>query len=350
VGGGVGGLALGTALSRAGADVRIFERDTRVGHSGLGLLLLPNGLDAMGELGLRSDVEELSNPLDLAVLRTPQGVATLHARLSGQRGIARLDLMRLLASGVPSASMCWGRRVVGLHQDERSVELRFEDGAAEAFDLVVGADGVRSVVRPTLFPEWRAEESPVRELVSACTAPDVSALYDRTFLKTLHPDGGLAVGVVPAAHGTVIWFLQYDARRWPDVPRSAEARSLFARQLVGSWADPVRNLVERTDFSRSHVWRTVDAQAPTPLVKGRVALIGDAGHPNPTLTSQGANAALVDAVLLCRALREDPGPEGLAGFAAERLPRLHAIREGGETLIAQFLAPPTAKPSLPVVH
>ena len=119
---------------------------------------------------------------------------------------------------------------------------------------------------------------------------------------------------------------------------------------MGSWADPVRELVERTDYTGSHVWRTVEAQAPAPLAHGRVALMGDAAHPNPTLTSQGANAALVDAVVLAEVLREDPSPAGLAAYAAKRAPRLDVIRAGGEQLIQQFLSPPTDNPSIPVVH
>ncbi len=350
VGGGVGGLALATALADSGIDLTVFERGSEVAHTGLGLLLLENGLDALSSLGLRDDICELSNPLDLAVLRDPRGEVFRRAELQEHRGIARFDLMRLLASGVPRQQLRWSRAVVGVEAADDGVELRFPDGRAERFDLVVGADGVHSAVRGALSPDWRAVESPVRELVSTCVAPDVAAKYDRTFLKTLDPGGGLAVGVVPAAHGMVIWFLQYDARRWPDLPRSSEARSLFARGLVGNWADPVRDLVERTDYSGSHVWRTVEARAPAPLALGRVALMGDAAHPNPTLTSQGANAALVDAVVLADVLRSDPSPEGFAAYAAQRLPRLEAIRAGGEVLIQQFLAPPTDNPSIPVVH
>ena len=208
VGGGVGGLALATALADSELDVSVFERASAVAHTGLGLLLLKNGLDALGALGLREEIAEQSNPLDLAVLRDPRGEVFLRAELHEHRGIARLDLMRLLASGVRREHLRWGRAVVGVELDEDAVELRFSDGRPEHFDLVIGADGVHSAVRGALFPDWRAEESPVRELVSACVAPDVAALYDRTFVKTLHLEGGLAVGVVPAAQGTVIWFMQ----------------------------------------------------------------------------------------------------------------------------------------------
>ncbi len=337
VGAGIGGLAFARALELRSIRCTVYEQRNRYARSGLGLLLLPNGLAALDALGLGDEVRALSNPLDRAVIRTSAGVPLGQYRLQGHRGIARMDLMGPLQTAVPETVVRFEAPFEGLLGE---APLRARVGGVEVQpDLLVAADGSRSSVRSVVAPEWRLEPCPVSELVSVCVAPDLAALYDRTFLKSMATGERLAVGLVPGAFGKIVWFVQFDAREVGQVPTGSSAKREFVRQLVGHWADPIPELVERTDFTHTHLWVTPSPARPPAMVHGRVVLIGDAAHPFPTLTSQGANAALEDAVALARHLSEGPSiDEALAAFEAERRPRLEEIRVGGQALLDSFLS------------
>ena len=349
IGAGIGGLTLGRALARAGIDATIHERRDRYARTGLGLLLLPNGLAALDAVGLGDVIRCLSNPIDLAVIRGADGHSVAQFPLEGHRGIARLDLLSQLELGVAQRALRWTEtfRTFTHRADGITAQIGSREVTA---DLLVGADGVRSTVRRQIAPDWQLEQCPVSELVSVCEAPDLSALYDRTFIKHVQPEQRLAVGLVPAAHGKVVWFLQFDASDHRAVPDDPEGKRAFVRDLVGQWSDPVSQLLERTDFNGTHLWRTPAPGAPAPLVTGRVVLIGDAAHPFPTLTSQGANAAIADAVSLARHLSGASDiDDALAAFALERAPRIEAIRGGGERLVAAFMEG-GSQTTLPLVH
>jgi len=348
IGAGIGGLALGRALTRQGLDVAIYEQKDRYARTGLGLLLMPNGVKALDQLGLGADIRERSNPLDLGVLRKSDGSHISKKVMDGPRGISRLDLLTLLERGVEDNAVRWQQPLVDMRQDDDSVILNVGGSEMQA-DLIVGADGVRSTLRSLLLPDWQVNACAVTELVSVCDAPDIAALYDRTFVKHLAPEGRLAVGLVPASHGRVVWFVQFDNRLWPAKPSTPDEMRRFTTEVVGTWASPIPDLIERTDFVHTHLWRTPEPGPVAPMVHGRAVLIGDAAHAFPTLTSQGANAALVDAQVLAEEIGAGGTVhEALARFDARRAPRLEKIRRGGAALVSAFLSA-NAITELPVV-
>ncbi len=338
VGGGVGGLALGRALARAGMDTTIYEKRDRYGPTGLGLLLLPNGLQALDELGLGDDARTRSNPIDLAVIRSHEGRALAQFPLEEHRGIARHDLLTMLETGVPEGAVAWSHPLSDLRQQPDQVAFEVGGSWREA-DILVAADGANSFTRRFVAPDWDRRPCLVAELVSVCDAPDLAALYDRTFVKHVRPGVPLAVGLVPAAYGQVVWFVQFSLAHAPPVPKAFQDKRAYLEELLRGFGDPVPELVERTDYVHTHLWMTPAPGPIVPLNHGRVVLIGDASHPFPTLTSQGANCAMMDAVVLARHLAMGGSrPETLEAFAAERQPRLDAINAGGEALVAAFLA------------
>ncbi len=349
VGGGIGGLALGRSLSRAGLSATIYEKRDRYGPTGLGLLLLPNGLEALDELGLGDDARAVSNPIDLAVIRSCEGRAMAQFPLQEHRGIARHDLLTLLESGVAEGTVAWSHGLTELRQEVDHVAFK-AGGTWRKSRVLVGADGANSAMRSRIAPDWQRQPCAVAELVSVCDAPDLSALFDRTFVKHVKPGVPLAVGLVPAAYGQVVWFVQFSLEHAPALPRSFQDKQAYLAALLDGWGHPIPELIERTDYVHTHLWMTPAPGPSAPLATGRVALIGDACHPFPTLTSQGANSALEDAVVLGRHLAlGGPAPETLAAFAAERAPRIAEINAGGEHLVAAFLAAEDAE-MLPMVQ
>ncbi len=113
--------------------------------------------------------------------------------------------------------------------------------------------------------------------------------------------------------------------------------------MVGSWPDPIPQLIDETDFMESHVWRTTDFDALDRLHDGRVALAGDAAHAFLTFTSQGVSAALEDAEALAECFAEHFERDGVAkvfeAYDARRRPGLQKMVDDGRELARRFLYP-----------
>src|SRR5215212_3620940 len=158
VGAGIGGLATAVALGRAGVEVRVLERAPQLTEVGAGLSLWPNALRALDALGLGDAVRAAGVAQATGGLRRPDGrwlarssTAEVSRRFGDVVMLARTDLLDVLRAAVPPGIVRTGVEVTGL--DQRSDEVVVTHGGGhETADLVVGADGLRSVVRALAVP------------------------------------------------------------------------------------------------------------------------------------------------------------------------------------------------------
>src|SRR5262249_20679227 len=157
---------------------------------------------------------------------------------------------------------------------------------------------------------------------------------------------GIALGVLPVDAENVVWYVQFDARRFPppgeNGSASPEVRQAFVEKLVGDWADPVGDLLDTTDFSRVHLWRPVDSDLIPRFHHRNLVLVGDAAHPLLPFTSQGVSSAIADAVALANALQAAAGAdlgEALAVYSAQRREQCSPFVAKGRELTRRFLAP-----------
>ena len=137
----------------------------------------------------------------------------------------------------------------------------------------------------------------------------------------------------------MIWFLQVDAAAVRFEGLDASGRSSLVRELVGDWSLPVLDLILRTNFGRSYVWRTADMDPLPSLASANLAFVGDAGHPLLPFTSQGVASALVDAVALGDMMDLFPNdlPTAFQCYSDERLPEVTALQRMGRQLRSSFL-------------
>ncbi len=295
-GAGVAGLAAAVALTRAGFEVAIFERSARPPERGMGFLLMGNGLAALRGLGFNS-VCDLGITATAAVICDPQGKAIRRSDFTPHLGISRMALLQLLTEALPAGCVQQGRAFRAFEPGPNETHLGvLDDGQRIAADLHIGADGLHSAVRRQLAPEHAPRLSGVNELISRLVAPDLVQSFGSTLLRFRSPGDGLGVGIVPTSADSLIWYLTHDTSRW-DFPDTIEGRCALAAQ-VAEWAWPVPLLVGRTDFAHSYFWRTADMDAPVATCWDDVVLVGDAAHPLLPFSTQGVNAALVDAVTL----------------------------------------------------
>lgn len=152
VGGGIGGVAAALALHRSGAEVRVFEQAKALTEVGAGVSLAPNGLRMLELLGVGDAVARLGARHVRTRLSLADGSPVSHepgqfARPGRNVGIHRADLLSLLVEQLPPGTIAVGRRVVGVSHDGEAATVAFADGGAATADVVIGADGIHSVVR-----------------------------------------------------------------------------------------------------------------------------------------------------------------------------------------------------------
>ena len=352
IGGGVAGLGLLRGLWRHGVPVTMHERAEGYAERGFGFILLANGAAALRELGLEQDPHEFGQALQHARIETIHGDALADEPLEGAVAVSRHELLAAIRSGMPDGLIRFGQAFHSFDwEGRRAMCARMEDGSQIEADAFVGSDGVRSRCRESMEPSHHWRPGRVKEIVSAVHLPSLADELGTTFRKFMHPAGGLAVGLVPCGRGRVIWFVQFDSQRFT-APAAGQAPAFF-RQHLGEFPVPVQRAIEATPPDAPHVWHTVDMDPPPSMVRGNVALIGDAAHPLLPFTSQGANSALEDAALLARGL-ESCASEAQVEAAFERYNAArHAVMmryvEAGRAIAASFVQPITDRIPLPLV-
>ena len=322
VGGGIGGLAAAIGLRRAGWEVEVYERAPEIREVGAGITLWSNALRALELLGVAESVRQVSLAdaeggvyrHDGAMLIPTTGRELLE-RYGGLVALHRAELQGLLLNALGAEHVRCGVEATGVAEDGTGARVRFADGSEAAGDVVVGADGLRSVVRAQLhgaepptyagYTTWRA------------VVPWDGGLERLRPGETWGP--GLRFGRVPLRDGRVYWFA---TKNVPEGERAPHSEKAELRETFRGWHDPVPELVDRADEGAILRNDLYDRPVLKAWGRGRVTLLGDAAHPMTPNLGQGACQALEDAAWLARSL-EGSGPvdAALRRYEAVRAPR-----------------------------
>jgi len=326
VGGGIAGLALGRALRKQGFAPEIIERAASWPAGGTGLYLPGNGVRALGALGLADAVEaravrmshqrildhtgRLLAEIELAKLWNPVGLCV---------GIARGELHRILLEGAAGVPVRLGTTPTALSQEDDEVDVAFADGSTGTYDLVVGADGIRSSIRQLVLGGIRPRhlgQVSWRFLVDHSGAPGTwTAMLGqrRAFLA------------MPVGPNRLYCYADLAALATED----PTDRDLFRfRALFGDFAEPVPSILGELDSFDSILFSPIEEVVFDTWVQGRVVLIGDAAHATSPNMAEGASMALEDALVLTRMLATHDSPaEALSAFRERRRARVRWVRQ-----------------------
>ena len=337
VGAGIGGLSAAIALRKVGWDVRVFERSASLRELGFGVGLAPNAMAALGELGVGDIVRARAFEPAIAEGRRMDGTAL--KRVTIPRGILggpfvvamRPDLYGALLDAVGSGNVTAGSEATGFSVSGSRVTLHLANGTSAVGDLLIGADGVHSVIRRQCHPS----EPPPRpsRLVSVRGAVDGAAPYLGGLDAIYYLGRGVESAFVRASATGIYWFFA------------------VAEELLPSGVTDPTALVACMSPRFDSTWNAITSMTPElrcdgvlvdrdPLPcwgSGVVTLIGDAAHPMLPHTGQGAAQAVVDAVTLGKMLGPRVDIEStLRAFEAERQPKTAAlVRQGRRT--ARFM-------------
>lgn len=343
-GAGIAGLVTAITMRVHGHRCRIYERLRKSHDAGMGFILVPEGIEYLQNLGVSLTGKFSGTLLESYCARSSTG-ALLHEEPmpAGARGIRRRDLMAALVSALSAATTTISdAELISLDLDARGQVTRacLADGKTVTADLYIGAEGIRSRCRQALFPDWPAPASRVPEIVGLVRSPE-SVRWAPNHLNKFHAEeGGIAVGILPVDAEHVVWYLQFDAQRFPAPPENAQACRAFVQDLIGEWANPIPDLLSNTDFARVHLWRPIDTDLIPCFARGNLALVGDAAHPLLPFTSQGVSSAVADAVALATLISSESDLNAaLTAYSAERRRECAPFVARGRELSQNFLQP-----------
>lgn len=326
IGGGIGGVTAAIALQRAGFDVTVFERADVLQEVGSGLPLWSTTLRALKKLELTSVLEALGPPVPPGCVTTWRGEVL--ADLSTEKSLQRLgtvnavahraELLALLLEALGEDRVQLATTCVGFTQDETGVWARFADGRTVHGDLLLGADGLHSVIREQLF-------GPFKPKYMGYTCWRGVASMERTDLASWTWGKGYHIGIFPMSRNRVYWFAQRNAPEGEQEKVYGRKREML--ELFHGWHDPIPTVIEATD--ESHILRT-DIYQSEPLrhwSRGRVTLLGDAAHAMTPNLGQGACQAIEDAVALADCLKAEPNvAAALQLYEKRRIKRVNRIK------------------------
>lgn len=321
-GGGIAGLALGRALARRGIPSLALERRGAAEDTGLAINLPGNAIRALAQLGLAEPLRRAGAPVRRREYRTERDRLLFSVdedafwgEAAGPRCLRRADLLRLLAQDLPAEDLRRGRAVAAIHQDAEGVAVTLDDGGIERGGLLVGADGVHSRVRSTLFGQ---------------AAPQAAMLASASW-RFMAPDPGLDCWTVWAGTGALFLLIPVGSGEvygWASVA-GRSGRDLFA--LGGAFAGfpaPVRHTLDAVLARPEAIHHSPLEEIRIPhWSAGRVLLAGDAAHATAPVWAQGGALALEDALVLAELLAGRADWSGIGrDYEARRRPRVAHVQ------------------------
>lgn len=347
IGAGIGGAALARALWRKGISFQLFDQAPEFGEVGAGIQMTPNAVKVLHALGLNDEIDRVGFLPEAMIGRNwDVGEELFRTPIKGTFDdlfgapyyhIHRADLHDAIVKDLPEEYVNFNAKCVGVESRGDKKVAKFANGDEFEADLLIGADGIRSVVRDSLWgkdtPEftghmaWRALV-PVEEFPLPFVQPAVTFWFGpKAHVVTYYVKGGKAVNIV-ACKETDDWVKE----SWSE-PSSTEELV----QAFNGWHPDLIKLFERTDSPQVFKWGLYDRDPMKKWSLENATLLGDAAHPMLPYLSQGAAMALEDGYVLAEALSYFEGEVSLAleAYEAERRDRTSNVqlqsRERGKT-------------------
>jgi 2-polyprenyl-6-methoxyphenol hydroxylase-like FAD-dependent oxidoreductase len=328
VGGGVGGTTAAIALRRVGIEPLVFERMSGP-VVGTGLHLASNALRALQYVELGERIAAAGTPVERSQFLTSRGdpladwpMGDLGRKLGAPAvGITRPELVRILRETLGPDALRLDAECTGFAQDGSGVTARLADGTEERGDILVGADGLNSVIRAQLMgaadPRFRGSQNSraVIEFDDDLAPPGVFRQYW---------GNGSVFMCYRVSQGRLYWVAATRAPRRDGASSGGRKAALLASYR--DYVAPVPAVIEATEEDAIVQSPGVDRDPLKRWGEGRVTLLGDAAHPMMPTQGQGACQALEDAVVLARRLDEQEDTvAALRAYEARRIERTTSV-------------------------
>ena len=337
IGAGIGGLAAALALQRQGMEVEVYERSPELMEIGAGLNLSPNALKALRYLGVENDAIAAGCRADRQIIRSwrtgrmiaqnERGDQAAMRFGAGYLTIHRADLQMILAAALAGEPLNFGATCIEVLTHDGTAIARFADGRDVEADIIIGADGIHSAVRASLFgadaPQftgcicWRGlvpaealAHHPMRSEMMAWWGPHGHVVH------------------YPVRQGKLVNFVaHYDSDVWLDESWTRECDRTELMKTYEQWHSSLLLLFESSE--RYYTWALFDRDPLEQWGRGRATLLGDAAHPMLPYLGQGAGMAIEDGCILAECLAAIPAEaEALREYERLRMPRTRRAQLG----------------------
>jgi 2-polyprenyl-6-methoxyphenol hydroxylase-like FAD-dependent oxidoreductase len=306
LGAGPAGMAAALGALKAGHDVVVYERYREARPAGNILNLWPPPLKALRALGV--DTDDLGAPTDVE-FRNVHGRVRVRVKLDedvkkayggGFIGLLRPELYERMLAALPEGVIRFDTQVDRIEQDDRAVTIHFADGTTAEHDVLIGADGIDSLVRRTLWGDAPKREHRLH-IFGGFTFAEVEGTTPNACILT-HSRTTQGSWTSIRHHGR-------DGHQWwvltatdPDAPAPADLPATAA-ELAAGFPAPLPGLIAATEPGNVQRWVLRDRRPLKQWSKGRITLCGDAAHATSPYAAYGAGMSIEDGYFFGRALR-----------------------------------------------
>ena len=314
VGGGIGGLILALGLLRGGRDVRVYEQAKELGEVGAGLSISPNASLGLEYLGMLEFMETESNKPQMNYVfhgTTNEQLVGIDRTTDYERfgasyyQIHRADFHDELVRSIENLnpkSILLNHSLTNIKSSNGSAELTFASGEIVLADNVVGADGIKSVVRDIIFRDCSPKFTGLMAWRGLIPAVNIDSRYVETVSRVWVGPGRTFVTYPIRKSGLVNIVAFAQAPDWVEEGWSVRAEPEELVKAFDGYCDDVQALIKAIPDNTLFRWGLFSREPLDTLVTNNVALIGDAAHPMLPWFGQGASSTIEDSVLLARCI------------------------------------------------
>ncbi|WP_109831983.1 FAD-dependent monooxygenase [Reichenbachiella versicolor] len=325
IGAGIGGLTTAIALEQKGITTRIFEQADELAPVGAGIILANNAMQIYEKLGLRTAIEEKGNPISSMNITSMDLKSLSKVDLSyfeqkyGVKNIAihRGALQNILLEELNSTGLNLGHALDQIVELDNKWELIFKNGTQTTSSVLIGADGIHSAVRKSIFSKYK-----IRKANQICWRGVAEIHLPSNYHHELNEAWGKGdrFGFVQIADNKVYWYALKSFKSQMSEFDISEITSYFSQ-----YHPMIKDILAATVPENIYTAEITDLKPTKGWHKNNVCLIGDAAHATTPNMGQGACQAIEDAFILAECLNKYPLDQAFSKFEKLRIAKAHQV-------------------------
>ena len=340
VGGGIGGLALALAFHKIGLDYILLEQSSEIKEVGSGITLWSNGVNGLKELGIFDEFTRKAYHAESVSIQNSKGkklgsidFSDFTQKFSSSAStIHRADLIEILLNKIPPDKIFLNSKVCSFCEDSQGIKVCLDSGKTIKADILIGADGIHSVIRKHLGDDRQPEYAGYTCWRGITSIRDINI-----------PKPGIVVsgpkrlfGLGWLSEKEWYWFATYIT------PQGSDLQFEDLCKIFSSWPQNIRTIIKQTPLQSIIRNDIMDLLPKKNWGKGSCTLLGDAAHASTPNLAQGANMAIEDAIELAHSLQTVGNiKQALRDYERKRYPRVRSVVKDSRKLgdIAQWSNP-----------
>ncbi len=325
IGAGIGGLTTAIALSQRGIESRVFEQSGEIKPVGAGIILANNAMQVFDKLGLRQAIEANGNRISSLNITDPflKQLSSVDLKFFEDKyqvkniAIHRGKLQQLLAAQLHSDQLHLNKELIGLEASGTSYDLQFSDGSTKSSGLLLGADGIHSVIRKKLFTENK-----IRNTHQVCWRGLTDHVLPDQYQHELNEAWGKGdrFGFVQIAPGKVYWYALKTFKQNMEEYTINQLEDYFR-----SYHEVIQTIIQKTPKESIHTAVISDLHPIRKWYRENVCLLGDAAHATTPNMGQGACQAIEDAYVIAACLEKYDLPQAFKEYQRLRMAKAHQV-------------------------